>query len=258
MLVGHSRAIAGRPTEYLADGDGDAIVFLHGGGIVEGFDCLRPLAARHRLVVPLMPGFGGTSIDPPIRSRDELVEHTSRVLDDLGLTRFVLVGHSVGGWHAAAIAAALGDRVSRLVLAAPYGFDVAGHPVADVGAMSAQAVLALLTNDQTIWHGRVPAQPDPVFEAARRLEDESLERFMPGPFDPGLETVVASIRQPTLILWGDDDRITPVQHAAAWQRAIAHADLELFEGAGHLLFHERPAAVEAVADFAAERTQRSV
>ncbi len=87
----------GRSTEVLSAGDGAAVVFLHGAGILEGFDPLFPIAERFRLIVPMMPGYGRTAIDPPVRSRDAAVEQVAAVLDSLGLEQTVLVGHSLGG-----------------------------------------------------------------------------------------------------------------------------------------------------------------
>ena len=67
--------VKGRSTEVLSAGQGEALVFLHGGGIVEGFDCFEPLAERFRFVAPLRPGYGATDPDPALNGRDETVEH---------------------------------------------------------------------------------------------------------------------------------------------------------------------------------------
>jgi pimeloyl-ACP methyl ester carboxylesterase len=251
-MIHETREINGRPTELLSAGAGAPLVFLHGGGIVEGFDCFEPLAERFRFVAPLMPGFGQTAINPMIESRQAMVGQIVGVIDGLGIEEFVLVGHSVGGWLASATAASAGGRVRRLILAAPYGANVPDHPLPPVFELTPEEERAMLTNDPTVWEGKVPSGPDPAFDAARALEGQSLGRFMPGPFDPQLATVFAAIDQPTLLLWGDDDKIVPVEHAPAWQSAIPNAELEVFPGAGHLLFHERREAVEAVARFAAE------
>ena len=58
---------------------------------------------------------------------------------------------------------------------------------------------------------------------------------------------------PTLILWGDDDKIVPVEHGAVWAARLPNARLRVFPGKGHLLFHEEPEAVAAVGAFAQEQ-----
>ena len=106
-LSSHMIDVSGRPTEYLSAGDGEPVVFLHGGGIVEGFDCFEPLAEDFRLIAPLRPGYGATELEPPLNGRDEEAENVCDVLDALGIKRTVLVGHSLGGWLAATVAAPL-------------------------------------------------------------------------------------------------------------------------------------------------------
>src|SRR5581483_6367092 len=183
---------------------------------------------------------------------DELVEHEHRLFDALGIDSMVLAGHSLGGWNAASYTAAHPERVRRLVVAAPYGLDVEGHPLAAVFAMTPEELYRALTNDPTVFEGRVPTGPDEAFEAARALEGQAIGGFMPGPFDPALPDKLRRLDVPTLILWGDDDRIVPAGHAPAWESLVRGSRVEVFPGLGHLLFHEDRAPVEAILAFAAE------
>ena len=248
-LKSETLQVRGRRTELLAAGDGEPLVFLHGGGIVEGFDCLEPLAERFRVLVPLRAGYGATDLDPPLNGRDEEADTVRDLLDALGIERTALAGHSLGGWLAAAVAARFPDRVGALVLGAPFGLDVPGHRGADMSSMTPPEIAATLTNDPSIWEGRLPSGPDPAFDAARTREQQALMRFMPGPHDPELAEILAQIRAPTMLLWGEDDKVWPVGLAPAWQTAIAQASVRTFPGAGHLLFHERADAVEAIGAF---------
>ena len=54
---------------------------------------------------------------------------------------------------------------------------------------------------------------------------------------------------PTLIVWGDEDRIIPVQHAETWRKLVPHADIRIYKGAGHLVHLEKPEAADAIANF---------
>ena len=248
-LSSHMIDVVGRPTEILLAGDGEPVVFLHGGGIVEGFDCFEPLAVDFRVMAPLRPGYGATALDPPLNGRDAEADHVRDVLDALEIERTVLVGHSLGGWLAATVAARYSDRVSALVLGAPFGLDVPEHRGVDISSMSPPEIAVALTNDPSIWEGRFPSGPDPAFEAARAREGQALMRFMPGPFDPDLPGILARIGARTLLLWGEDDKVAPVGQLPHWQQAIQHASVKRFPGTGHLLFHERSDAVAAIGDF---------
>ena len=242
--------VNGRRTEVLMGGHGQPLVFLHGGGIIEGFECFEPLTERFRMLAPLRPGYGATELDPPLNGRDDEAANVRDVLDALGIERTVLVGHSLGGWLAATVAARFPDRVSALVLGAPWGLDVPEHRGADMSAMSPPEIAATLTNDPSIWKGRFPSGPDPAFEAARAREGQALMRFMPGPHDSELPGILSQIGAPTVLLWGEDDKVNPAGHAPEWQKAIRQASVRTFPRTGHLLFHERTDAVGAIGEFA--------
>jgi pimeloyl-ACP methyl ester carboxylesterase len=240
-------AVADRQTAYFTGGEGEPLVFLHGGGIVEGVDCFSPLADHFRFIAPQAPGFDRTELRPPIRSIDELVEHTASLLDEIGVGSFALVGHSLGGWVAASLAAAHPERVRSLVIAAPYGMD---SPLANTRAMSNDELYAALTSDPTIFEGRLPQGEDAEFDAARALEGASIGGFVPGPFDPALGEKLASLAMPLLLQWGEDDRIVPIAHLPLWEAALPQAEVVTYPGVGHLLFWEHRPAVDALADFA--------
>jgi pimeloyl-ACP methyl ester carboxylesterase len=242
--------VGGRATVVYEGGEGTPLVFMHGGGIVEGVDCFVPLSEGFRFLAPQMPGFGGTALEPALGGIDDLVEHNARLLDALGAEQIVLVGHSLGGWAASSFAAAHPQRVARLVIAAAYGLDVPEEPIANARAMAPDELYRALSSDPAVWEGRLPDGPDPAFEEARALEARSLGGLVPGPFDPSLPAKLATLRMPLLIQWGDDDRIVPFAHLPAWRRALPDAGVEVYEGAGHLLYWERPDAVEALAAFA--------
>lgn len=243
----------GRPTEVLTTGAGEPLLFQHGGGIIEGFDFLAALDGRFQSAAPLMPGYGASELDPPLTGPDDVAAHLLGVLDALGIERTVLVGHSLGGWAAVNFAARYPGRVSELVLAAPLGMDVPGHPIANMMALSPAARLTTLTCKPEIWQGRFPAEPDPAFAAARAREHESMGHFAPGPHDRELKGVLPRITMPTLLLWGEGDRLIPVAHLREWQAALPNASVTTFPGTGHLLFHERPEAIAAVASFVGAR-----
>ena len=56
---------------------------------------------------------------------------------------------------------------------------------------------------------------------------------------------------PTMIIWGEEDKIVPVQQTALWQQHIPHADIRVFKGAGHLVYLDKPEAVDVIGEFLA-------
>ena len=95
----------------------------------------------------------------------------------------MLFGHSWGGWLATLIATGHPERVRRLILAAPYGLDAPGHPLANIPAMTPEQILAALTRDPTVFAGKVPVPLDDAFAAAQARELGSAGSVMPGRFD---------------------------------------------------------------------------
>ena len=242
--------VHGVDTAVFTAGSGDPVVFLHGAGTATGFDCLLPIARDHRLIVAHHPGFGASG-DPAPSSVADIARHQLDVLDALGIERFTLVGHSMGGWTAATLASYSTARIHRLVLAAPAGLASADHPIVDLASIPEQDVPSYLTADMSIF-GPMDGPPPPEFLAARAREGASWMSVISTdrPDTSGLGRWLHRIDVPTLILWGDADRLIPVGQAAEWQALLPRATVRTFAGAGHLLFDERADAVEAISQFA--------
>jgi pimeloyl-ACP methyl ester carboxylesterase len=231
-------------------GDGEPLVFLHGAGTVTGFEALLPLAERFKLVVPHHPGFGLSADDTTIDDVHDYRRHYLDLLDELGIGDFALVGHSLGGWIAATFAADHGDRVRRLVLAAPFGLKVDEHPTVDFLSIPGEELSGYLTADLSIFEPHVPMPPTPEFLADRYRETTSAARLMwERPYDLKMPRWLHRLKMPTLILWGDADTLIPPGQAPVWAELIAGSEVRVLPGVGHLLFDESSDAVDAVADF---------
>lgn len=244
--------VDGVDTAVLTAGEGPPLVYFHGAGAAPGaFLTLLPLADRFRVIAPHHPGFGESGDDPErFGAIRDFVGHYERLFERLGLGRVALAGASMGGYIASLVAASAPARVSRLVLVCPYGLDVPEHPTTDARGVPPGQLMSLLTSDPGVL-AAMPSDPDEAFLAARARERETLERISPGQHDPELRGILPGIETPTLILWGDDDRMIPVGQAPVWAELIPNAELRIFPGRGHLLVAETNEAVDAIADFAA-------
>ena len=172
-LISTSVNVEGRNVEVLTGGAGKPLVFLHGGSMIGGAGFLEPLTVRFQVFAPFLPGYGATDLEPPAEGRDGVTGHLADVLDALGLDRVELVGHSLGGWRAVWFAARYPERVTRLVLGAPLGQQVPGHPITDMLRISPAERLDVLTYDEDIkasWlrPGPTPSSPRPASASSGR------------------------------------------------------------------------------------------
>ncbi len=239
--------VNGVDTAVFSAGAGAPVVFLPGGGTATGFDSLLPLARRSRLIVPHHPGFGASADDASYDDFEDYVLHTIELLDLLGLDEVALVGHSLGGLLAAKVAILQPRRVRRLVLVAPLGLDVPAHPTTPIWEIPDGEILGYLTSNSAVV---ASLDPTPEFIADRVREMASLLRVLrERSHDPRLERWLHRLTMPTLLLWGDADRMIPAEQARAWADRIPSAETAILPGLGHLLFDESRGAVDVVGDF---------
>jgi pimeloyl-ACP methyl ester carboxylesterase len=241
--------VNGIDTAVLTAGEGDQLVYFHGAGTAFGFDHLLPLAERFRLIVPHHPGFGASADDPSVEGLHDYVLHYLDLLDQLGVDELFLVGESMGGCLAAWFAIEHPRRVRRLVLLSPFGLKVPDHPSTDFFSIPDEEVPEHLVADMSLFAG-APMPPPPEFLADRYREAASFARVAwHSPYDRKLPRWLHRIAAPTLLAWGEEDRLHPVGQAAAWADLIPNAEVITFPGVGHLPVVETPDAVTAIASF---------
>lgn len=249
--------IDGVQTVVKAIGSGPAVLALHGAATVEGYGWARGLADRFRVFLPFHPGFGESAEAPHVAGMQDVVVHNLRLLDALGLERPHLVGHSMGGWMAAEMAALAGERFGRLVLNAPAGLNHPDHPGADLGSIGPEALPGYLAHDVDValryFPGGAECPPLETFLAAREKEGKALERILSahGMGHPNLGRWLSRIPNETLIVWGEEDRMLPASQAAVWAERIPHARTLIVKGVGHFAMQEDPRTVAAIGDFLA-------
>ena len=161
-----------------------------------------------------------------------------------------LIGHSLGGWIAALIAALAKIEVRKLVLACPAGLRVQGINTTDLFTIPAEQLLSYLVSDPKTLKKMSEVVPTNEMRVGRYREMTSLARIIwEKGYDPKLDRVLTHIRADTLILWGEQDRILPVELAKHWAKDIPQATVKTFQGAGHLLLAENEASLKAASDF---------
>lgn len=242
--------INGINTVYLTAGAGEPLVFLHGGGTFHGFEFAKPWTKQFKVMLPFHPGFGESGDDPTLSSMQDYVMHYIELFDRLGLQKVNLVGFSLGGWLAASFATQHADRLKKLVLVAPAGLKVPEAPTLDLFSVPGEKVPEMLVHDFEVMRPHLPTGPDIDFAVARYREATTMARIAwERIHDPKLPKWLHRITVPTMLVYGEEDRIVPAAQAPHWSRLIPGSSVRTFAKAGHLVLDEKPEAVEAVQRF---------
>jgi pimeloyl-ACP methyl ester carboxylesterase/quercetin dioxygenase-like cupin family protein len=242
------------PVTVTEQGAGRPFLMLHGGAgpqSVDGFAGLLAGKEPARVLVPTHPGFGGTPRPEGLDSIRSLARLYTRMLDELSLTGVTVVGNSVGGWIAAEMAVLGSPRVSGVVLVDAAGLQLAGSPIADFFSLTMDQVADLSYYRPDAFRldlDHLPDQQKAMMAANRAALGVYAGRAMA---DPGLLDRLPAITIPVLAIWGEADRIIPVEHGRAYAKAIPNAQFLLLPEAGHLPQLEAPdRLLAAVWDFA--------
>lgn len=250
--------IGGVKTVVKAIGRGKPVLFLHGASTLEGFDFAAGLADRFRVLCASHPGMGHSGDAPHIVDSSDFLVHHLDLVDALDLAEKPhLMGFSMGGWLASELAAVARDRFDKVVLIAPAGLNDPAHPAADLAAIPPQELPGYLAHDVSVALRYFPDSSDPAaaeaFGADRSREGETVGRLCAsrGMGHPNLRRFLSRITNPTLVVWGTNDRLLPASQARIWVDALPNGRLLSVEGAGHLVAQESPGTVTKIGDFLA-------
>jgi len=242
--------IDGVETVTYAIGSGEPLVYFHGGGTFHGFEWVRPLASEFRVFCPYHPNFGESG-DAAFDGIGDYVSHYELLFPALGLDTFNLAGASMGGHMAARYAAANPADIDKLVLSSPAGLLSKHAQMPDFSRVAPQDLPKMFVSDPAWIEPYWPANPSPEWQAVRDRESRAAfaSREDVSATDRALRQGLKGFDRPTLLIWGESDRIVPLGYAQDWQEVLPHAELAVIPGGSHLLFDEFPAAVEVVRRF---------
>jgi pimeloyl-ACP methyl ester carboxylesterase len=261
--------VKGVRMRYFIGGEGPPLVLVHGlGGTASNWTELAPLLAeRHRVLVPDLPGHGGSGALPAVSGLEPFADRVALVAEREGMLPAPVVGHSLGGMVVLRLALRRPADVQALVLAGAAGLSI--------GGVWGRHLLSVFS---TVRPGRLAARyrgwvmrsrilrrlvfgfvsvADPV-----ALTNEAVEGFLAGQLvhtdigsawqalradDPRQE--LEAVRCPVLVLWGAEDVQLPLGDAFEYTRRL-RSRLRVIPGCGHLLIGEAPDACQrAIEDF---------
>ena len=252
--------------EVFRRGSGAPILLLHG---IHDIDPSAPfvtgLAELGEVIAPTHPGFGGSPRSDAFSSVYDLVHHYRAAIDSIG-EGVTLIGFSFGGWIAAELAAA-GARIGRLVLVDALGIRLGGREEPDIAHFFNTSPAEMRErgwSDPTSrgegvigagWPLALDELPDAeLLRLNRSNEALSLYGWRPHMHNPRLRHWLHRINVPTLVLWGEDDRIVTRDYGRRYAELIPGARFETIPRAGHHPELEQPEEfVRHVAAFIAER-----
>jgi len=242
--------INGFPCRVWRMGSGPKLGFIAGfGGLPRAIPFLDRLAARRTVIVPSLPGFPGGLGHNVLDNHLDWVLAVRQLLVASELDRADLAGSSVGASFAAEMAAIWPSSVRRLALIAPFGLFDENDPPTDPWAQRGDAMPALMCAEPNNW-ARLKAppaganSPDWAIEQVRANEAAARAFWPLG--NTRLEKRLPSVTAPTLLLWGEQDRVMPRSYAARIAGAIkGKTKAIVIPAAGHLAELDQPDAVAA-------------
>jgi pimeloyl-ACP methyl ester carboxylesterase len=260
----HWASLTGATVNYVELGEGDPLVFVHGlSGCWQNWLENIPHFARTRRVIAVdLPGFGASPMPERKITINGYAAVIDELLDGLGAERAAIVGNSMGGFIGAELAIEFATRVERLVLVSAAGLTTA--EMHNDRALSALRRAENLLAYGAAWAGTrsdrlsrrpglrkalmlmVAAHPDklPAPLAAEQVRGsgkpgflDALEALGTYPLQDRLERIEA----PTLIVWGEKDRLVPLRDADRFVEAIGeNANKVVYADTGHVAMLERP------------------
>jgi pimeloyl-ACP methyl ester carboxylesterase len=239
--------IAGATVRLFRGGSGQPLVFLHGAGGHTGWMPFLDELSRHFLVlVPEHPGFGQSDDPPWLDEIADLAYFHLDLLAALDLHRVHLVGTSLGGWVAAEMAVRNTARLASLTLVGAVGITAGGEPIPDVFRLPEDENLRRFYADPERASRRLGdlAKADYRVVAKNRATVTRLA-YRPRFHNPGLAKWLHRIDVPTLLLWGEADRLVPPVFGEAFGALIPGSRLVVLPDAGHAPFDEQKDAFRA-------------
>jgi 3-oxoadipate enol-lactonase len=231
---------------YVCHGNGTPLVLLHGYPLDHHLwdEAVPLLKGAFDLIIPDLRGFGeSTTIDTPY-TMDDLASDIAGLLDQLGIQKAAIAGHSMGGYVALAFARLYPERMNALALVSsqvladlPEGKERRYKTAAEVSEKGIGGVVEVMTSKFT---------SNANWQAFAR---KTMERQQPAAYIGALKAMaeradstplLATIKYPVVVIHGDADLLIPVERAREVKAALPQTRLVEISGAGHMPMCEAP------------------
>lgn len=248
-LPGTATSPTPRPA-LIRRGTGAPVLLLHGWGLSGDLwkRALDGLADSFDLIAPDFPGFGATEPPPIPWSVSDYMDWTLALMDELGIQRASVIGHSFGGRVAIKLAALYPERVEKLVLT-----DAAGIRPKRTLAYYYRVRLFKATrwlSRQSLAPARLRAWAAARIASQGSADYKSASGTVRGSFvrvvNEDLRKYLPRIHAPTLLIWGERDQDTPLADGQLMEKLIPDAGLVVFQGVGHMAYLQQSARFNVI------------
>ena len=240
--------VAGAKIQLLKGGQGDPLVLFHS---IEGNLGWRryhdQLAEQCTVYAPTLPGFGASERPDWVESFFDLARFSLWLVQALGLEKTALGGHFIGGWLAAEMAVMSPQLIDRLILVDAAGIQPQQGEITDIFLHGLEG-----TRQLTYFEPKNVPEYDELFGRKPSREErnmltqnqETVVRYCwkPYMYDRSLPYLLSRLNIPTLVVWGRNDRIVPLECGQRYQQAIPGARLEVLPECGNCPPLEKPDA----------------
>ena len=249
--------VAGSQVEMFSGGSGPPLLFLHGAGGNSGWQSYHEdLAKSYTVYVPSQAGFNGTERPEWLYTVTDLCHFNQAMVETLGLKDYILMGSSMGGWVAAEMAAMCRASLKALILVGAAGIKPENSEIAEIFMVSAQTRMSQRFYDISQVPNREDYEKEPSAEEqlVAHSNQEMASRLCWRPYlhNPSLPYYLPKVDTPTLLVWGRQDAIIPLECGEIFEAAMPNAQLKVIDNCGHSPALEKPAEfLAAVNEFLA-------
>ena len=253
--------LAGTRVQMLKGGSGPALLLLHGAGGNAGWmPYHQALAQQYTVYAPSHPGYDRSERPAWISTMTDMAHFYRQCIAALGVAPVHVMGFSMGGWLAAELAAMCPPYVQSLTLVGAAGLKPEVGEIAEMLMVSADVSQKLrfyaparVPDYEALMHRELT--PEEQEMQWRNREMTSRLCWKPYFHNPKLPGYLHGLTIPTLIVWGQQDAIIPVNCAELYKQAMPHATLLVIERCGHSPGLEKPPEfLQAVRTFLAQHS----
>ncbi len=239
--------IAGITVELRRGGSGTPVLVIHGElGVPGWLESFAQLAEHHDVIVPSLPGYGRSTRPDWIMGVHDLAAWVTWFARDIDLrTPVNVIGCSLGGWVAAEIATVAPQFFNKMVLVGAMGIKPEQGEIFDYFLESGLTGLrrAFHRPEQSsafmrYWGNEWTPEETDLVEQHREMTCRIA--WKPYMHSLTLRHLLPGVSTPTLLLWGGEDAITPINSGEIYQRAIPRSRLVVIENCGHMPEMEKP------------------
>lgn len=240
---------AGTKLHLMRAGRGRPVMVLHHEtGTLDRLPFYDALAENYDVLVPHHPGYSRSQRPDWMRSVRDIAVVYRGLLADLDVSDVALVGLGFGGWIAAEMASMAPADLSALVLVAPMGIKPPSGDILDLAITGYVDYARAGFHDQAVFDRVYGAEPSvdqlEMWDICREMSFRIA--WKPYMYSQTLPHLLGAVRVPSLVVWGDDDKVVPQSAGHRYLEALPNAVLEMVRNAGHCVDMEQPEALASL------------